>query len=160
MQARGLGRTRDELCEEARLRAEDLLAVAHSPPQHPPQHVAAPLRRGQRAVGDGKGQRACMVGDDAVRRVLSGDRSGEGGGGQGLREGSSGKRCTSGCSGVCARKVCRGSFSKSGMRGADENNANIVLPLHGYLEICVVGPDPPAVLCDPELLRDGRQQRS
>ena len=82
--------TGDELCEEAGLRAEDLLAVAHGPPQHPPQDVAAPLRRGQRPVGDGEGQRAGVVGDDAVRRVLrrKGEREiGRRGTGSASREG-------------------------------------------------------------------------
>ena len=44
---------RHERGEEAFLRAEHLLAVAHRAPEDASEHVAAPLVRGHGAVGDG-----------------------------------------------------------------------------------------------------------
>lgn len=55
--------------EEARLAAEDLLAVPHRPPQDATKHVAATVVGRAGAVRDGDGQGADVVGHDSIRHV-------------------------------------------------------------------------------------------
>lgn len=58
-----------ELVEESRRRLQNVGAVADRAPQDAPQHVAAPLVRRERSVGDREGERADVVGDHAVGHV-------------------------------------------------------------------------------------------
>ena len=51
---------------EQRLARADEVRVAHRAPHDPPKHVAAPFVRRQHPVGDEKGGRAQMIGDDAM----------------------------------------------------------------------------------------------
>src|SRR5574337_697774 len=63
------GERRDETPHERVPRAEQL-GVAHGAAHDAPEHIAAPLVRGQNAVRDQKGRGAQMVRDDAVRGAL------------------------------------------------------------------------------------------
>ena len=56
---------RHEAMHQRRVDAE-LVGVAHGPAHDPAQHIAAPLVRGQHAVGDQEAGRTQMIGDHAV----------------------------------------------------------------------------------------------
>ena len=65
----------DRLRQE-RLAAAQQAAVAHRPPDDPAQDVAAPLVRGQDAVGDEERDRPAVVGDHLVAEALGLERLG------------------------------------------------------------------------------------
>ena len=77
----------DERREEALLGAQLLAPEPHRAPEHAPEHVVPPVAPRRRAVGDGEGQSANVVGDDSVRHVLLADVLGAELTGVGLRAG-------------------------------------------------------------------------
>lgn len=59
-----------EGCNEARLAVEDVLAIAHSPPQYPPQDIFPALVPWPCAISNSKRERADVVSNHSVGHIL------------------------------------------------------------------------------------------